>query len=308
MSRLPRPTLAPQSGPEPGIAAGDPLEPCRSPRLIECLAEGMGPARRWHRHAACELHIVVGATGLAFVGDWIGPFGPGQVVLTGPHLPHRWLALDEPVGVMGTEGAGRRLVLRFAHEPLVAAVRHLPELAELTALLERARQGILFFGMDHRVAMHVRRIQERRGLLRLAAFCGLMADLGACADQRMLSRRPVGGNAHSDAFEQIDSTLLAPADRMLQPITAAHCAAELGMSPSRFSRFFRHHTGRTFTDFVAQARIHRGCQLLAHSDKPVEQIGKEVGIHRAARFDRRFLEIMGATPGEYRKQAGRGAE
>jgi len=35
-------------------------------------------------------------SGKAFVGDWIGQFEPGHLVLTGPRLPHNWISLDVP--------------------------------------------------------------------------------------------------------------------------------------------------------------------------------------------------------------------
>ena len=47
---------------------------------------------RWHFHPECELHHVVETTGRCFVGDYIGDFAPGHLVLTGPNLPHNWVS------------------------------------------------------------------------------------------------------------------------------------------------------------------------------------------------------------------------
>ena len=46
---------------------------------------------------------------------------------------------------------------------------------------------------------------------------------------------------------------------------------ELGMSESRFSRYFRRATGNTFTDFVNRVRINRACQLLMETDRLRQQ-------------------------------------
>ena len=88
-----------------------------------------------------------------------------------------------------------------------------------------------------------------------------------------------------------------------QPLVAAQVAASLGMSESRFSRFFKRATGNTFTDFVNRVRIHRACQLLMDSGQPVGQICYDVGFNNLANFNRRFLEIKGLTPTEFRRQA-----
>jgi len=46
---------------------------------------------RWHFHPEYELHLIVATRGRYFVGDLIGEFEPGNLVLTGPNLPHNWV-------------------------------------------------------------------------------------------------------------------------------------------------------------------------------------------------------------------------
>jgi AraC-like DNA-binding protein len=83
----------------------------------------------------------------------------------------------------------------------------------------------------------------------------------------------------------------------------AECAKKLGMSESRFSRLFRRATGNTFVDFVNHVRINRACQLLMESDRYITHICYEVGFNNVANFNRRFLEIKGMTPRDFRRQA-----
>jgi transcriptional regulator GlxA family with amidase domain len=89
------------------------------------------------------------------------------------------------------------------------------------------------------------------------------------------------------------------------PLSAAELAAELGMSDSRFSRFFRRATGNSFSDFVNRVRVNRAGQLLMETDRQVTHICYEVGFNNVANFNRRFLEIKGMTPSEFRRQAER---
>ena len=106
-----------------------------------------------------------------------------------------------------------------------------------------------------------------------------------------------------DSLDQIDAVVSRITDNLGQAFSAADIAAELGMSESRFSRFFRRATGNTFTDFVNRVRINRACQLLMESDRLITHICYEVGFNNVANFNRRFLEIKGLTPSEFRKQA-----
>ncbi len=47
---------------------------------------------RWHFHPEYEIHLIVETSGHYFVGDFIGAFEPGNLVLTGPSLPHNWFS------------------------------------------------------------------------------------------------------------------------------------------------------------------------------------------------------------------------
>jgi AraC-like DNA-binding protein len=267
---------------------------------IRCLEHGFPtPLARWHYHDEYELHLIVATSGKAFVGDWIGQFQPGHLVLTGPRLPHNWISLDLPEGGV----AQRDLVIQFSHEPIAKAAEQLPELAEALPLLERARHGIEFFGMSEQSQAHWRAVRSSRGLRRFAAFCALLADLSRCTDYRLLSNVQMQSVEDEGGQDQIDLVVKRITDQLSQPLSAADIAAELGMSESRFSRFFRRATGNTFTDFVNRVRINRACQLLMESDRFITHICYEVGFNNVANFNRRFLEIKGLTPSEFRKQS-----
>jgi mannose-6-phosphate isomerase-like protein (cupin superfamily) len=44
----------------------------------------------WHAHSEYQLFVVLEGTGTRFIGDSIKSFRPGELILTGPHLPHVW--------------------------------------------------------------------------------------------------------------------------------------------------------------------------------------------------------------------------
>ncbi len=270
--------------------------------LIRCLSHGFPtPLARWHHHEEYELHLIVATSGKAFVGDWIGPFQPGHLVLTGPRLPHNWVSMDLPEGGV----ALRDLVIQFAHAPLAAAAQHIPELAEALPLLDRARHGIEFFGMAERAELQWHRVKESRGLRRFVAFADFLGDLTHCTDYRLLSAVQMQAVDDDAEVEQINTIVNRLMADVALPLAAAELAAGLGMSESRFSRFFKRATGNTFTDFVNRVRINRACQWLMESDRQVGQICFDVGFNNLANFNRRFLEIKGLTPTEFRRQAER---
>ena len=286
------------------------LELARSPNLgyessndvgfVRCLAHGFPtPLARWHYHDEYELHLITSTSGKLFVGDWIGPFQAGQLVLTGPRLPHNWVSLDLPEGGV----AQRDLVIQFSHEPLVRASENIPELAEVLPLLERAKHGIEFFGLSDTAEAHWHKVKGSRGLKRFTAFCDFLADLAACTDYRLLSSVQLQSNDDDAELDQINALVSRITEHLADEHSVTALATELGMSESRFSRFFRKATGNTFTDFVNRVRISRACQLLMDTDQQITHICCEVGFNNVANFNRRFLEIRGMTPSEFRKHS-----
>ncbi|MEJ8846580.1 AraC family transcriptional regulator [Variovorax rhizosphaerae] len=267
---------------------------------VRCLAHGYpSQLARWHCHDEYELHLITATSGKAFVGDWIGPFQPGHLVLCGPRLPHNWISLDAPADGV----SARDLVVQFRHEPFAQAAAEIPEIAEVMQLLERARRGVEFFGLSERAERHFHAVKAARGLRRLGAFCDYLADLAECTDYRLLSSVQIKGAEGDAEGDQINAIVNRITDNVAEPIAMAEVAAELGMSESRFSRFFRKSTGNSFTDFVNQVRINNACHLLMQTDHYVTDICYQVGFNNVANFNRRFLEIKGMTPSEFRRQA-----
>jgi AraC-like DNA-binding protein len=195
------------------------------------------------------------------------------------------------------------LVIQFQHTPIEQACKTIPEFAELLPLLERARHGIEFFGLSQIGQTHWRHVKESKGTRRLAAFLDLMTDLARCTDYRMLSNVQMQGVENAAELDQINAIVNRITENVALPLTAAQMAEDLGMSETRFSRFFKRTTSHTFTDFVNQVRIHRACQLLMSTDRYVTNICYDVGFSNVANFNRRFLELKGTTPTEFRKQA-----
>jgi len=265
--------------------------------LVRCLKHGYPtPLARWHCHEEYELHLIVATSGTAFVGDWIGDFEPGHLVLCGPKLPHNWISREVP-----SEGvAVRDLVIQFLHDPIVEAAQKIPELLEAVRVLERARHGIEFFGMAEQAQTHWRRVKAARGLKRFSLFCDFLSDPAQCGDYRLLSGMQGEGDNQIDAINAIVTRIEKNPEA---EANAAEIAAELGMNSGRFSRMFRRATGHSFLGYVNQVRVNKACLLLMHSDRYVTSICYEVGFNNVSNFNRHFLEIKGVTPTEFRRQS-----
>jgi len=274
-------------------------EPEGSFGFIRCLEHGApNPLIRWHYHEEYELHLITETSGKVFVGDYIGRFKPGNLVLTGPRLPHNWISTEIAEG--GVEIRDR--VLQFPDEPLRQASELIPELREAFPLLERAKHGIEFNGMSDIANESMDRILQSSGLERFSIFLRLLSKLSQHQDYRLLSSVQLQSFDDDASLHQISEVVDYMTANYATPFTMSEIAERIGMTESRFSRYFRRATGNTFTDFVNHLRINRACQLLMETEQYISTICYNVGFNNVANFNRRFMEIKGMTPSEFRKQ------
>jgi len=295
-SRAREPELEHDLGRDPTLG----YEPRESHGSLRYLEHGIPtPLVRWHQHEEYELHLIVQTRGKLFVGDYIGHFEPGNLVLTGPRLPHNWISSDPPAeGVLL-----RDMVLQFTDAPLRRASTEIGELQGLLPLLERARHGIEFFGMSDCAREALQRIKNSHGLARFGEFLMFVDKLASCTDYRLLSTVQMQSFDDDASLAQISGIVAFLTEHSAEQFTMAEVSAKVGMGESQFSRYFRRATGNTFTDFVNRLRINRACQLLMETDRYVSNVCYDVGFNNVANFNRRFLQIKGMTPKDFRRQA-----
>jgi AraC-like DNA-binding protein len=275
-------------------------EPVGPGGVVRCIEHGSPtPLERWHCHDEYELQLIVGARGRAFVGDHVGHFEPGHLVLAGPRLPHNWISTDLPPGGL----ALRSLVLQFHDQPLRDGMKAFRELEELAPLLERARHGVEFFGLGGLVRERFHRIKASRGLERFSEFAGLLGVLARWPDYRLLSAVQLAGFDGDSALGVLNKVVDYVNAHYMDELSLAVASGVAGMSESRFSRCFSKTTGSTFSEFVTRLRVNKACELLMRQDLLVSNACYQAGFNNLANFNRRFLELKGVTPTEFRRQA-----
>lgn len=74
------------------------------------------------------------------------------------------------------------------------------------------------------------------------------------------------------------------------------------MSPTHFRRTFRSIMGFGVLEYLNHIRIAHATILLRTTEMPILEISEEIGFHSVSSFNRQFMEIIGMTPTDYRKQ------
>lgn len=264
----------------------------------------------WHFHPEIELTLILEGHGQRFVGDSIETFGPGDLVLLGPNLPHTWHsktlnpppATQEPVSA-GCEASATAIVIQFPPDFAGPELWRVPEAAAVRDLLRRADRGLHFSPAHHAAIQLIRSMHDQSGWVRILT---LLQTLGALATPSA-SGRELSGLVNAAPLRQndqrrIDVVCRLLAERYSEPIEQAEAAAAVHLSPSAFSRFFKRMTGRTFVAYLHELRIADACRRLADEERAITEVCFDCGFENVSNFNRVFRKLRGVSPRDYRKQ------
>ncbi|CAG4890417.1 AraC family transcriptional regulator [Paraburkholderia saeva] len=252
---------------------------------------------RWHFHPEYEIHLITATTGKVFVGDYIGSFAPGNLVMTGPNLPHNWVS-EVPRGESVEQ---RCLVLQFGADFIAKCIDTFPELRHIETMLEDSRSGLLFAGATGEAAKPVLlELLQAHGFRRITLFLQLLELLAQCTERRTLASATWQSDPSGYASTRINHALTYIGKNLAQPMREADLAQLAGQSVSAFSRYFRRHTGLPFVQYVNRLRINMACQLLMSDELSITDICYQVGFNNLSNFNRQFLLLKGMPPSKFR--------
>lgn len=83
--------------------------------------------------------------------------------------------------------------------------------------------------------------------------------------------------------------------------TMLEVADHFGMQLSKLSLFFKEQMGLNLLDYATNLRMDVVKQLLISTDLPMKDLSSQVGYYNVSSFIRRFKQIHGITPGDYRR-------
>jgi AraC-like DNA-binding protein len=252
---------------------------------------------RWHFHPEYEIQLITSTTGKYFVGDYIGNFAPGNLVMTGPNLPHNWVS-HVPQGERVDE---RGLILQFDAGFVARAIAVFPEIKRVQSLLDVAACGLLFTPATGAAAEPVmRELLGAQGVRRITLFLALLDLLVQSAEPIKLASAAHHVDPARHAETRINDVLTYIGRNLSQALREVELAELTGQSVSAFSRYFRRQTGATFVQYVNRLRINLACQLLMSGELNLTDICYQVGFNNLSNFNRQFLLQKDMSPSRWR--------
>jgi len=253
----------------------------------------------WHHHPEYELTLTLNSMGHRFIGDHVGEYKDGDLVLIGPGIPHSWAS----TGKYDPNSPHVVNVVWFKPEWIGRLTDILTELRALDGMLERASRGLKF---SAEAAQEARPMIEglfgKPPIERVTDLLTVLSFLATDQDAEPLTAPNHHQGGPATDRPRIDRILDYVHANYARQITLDEVAEVAALSPSSVHRLFLRHTRLNLSEYVMRLRVGAACSKLITSDQPVSLVAEAVGYQSLANFGRQFKALKGLTPREYRQR------
>ena len=256
----------------------------------------------WHAHSEYQLFVVFKGTGTRFIGDSIKSFKPGELVFTGPNLPHLWRSDDVYFAKRNhhkTEG----IVIYFNENFLGDHILEKEEMLSIKKLFSKSMRGLEFYGAKKAEAIRLmKELVHMKGISSVIQLLHILEILAATKEYYYISsvHYEEGFNQHeTDRLNKVYEYILK---NFRRKVSLEEIAELLHMTPTSFSRYFTMKNNKPFSRFVAEIRIKHACEMLTETDASIAEICYECGFNTLSNFNKQFKEITLKKPTEYKKE------
>jgi AraC-like DNA-binding protein len=251
-----------------------------------------GEGSHWHFHKEMELTLFTKGEGTRFVGDNIGFFTAGDLVLLGENLPHYW----------HTRGNCSGVSIQW-HFPASHPFWALPENLALGSLFKGAGRGIHLTGKTAgTVSKLLLELPEKEGHAQLALMMCAISTIATAppTDRTHLSVQSFSLTTEDQHQASISRAVQHMIANFRDEIRLEDVMHVSDMSRATFARRFKGLTGHSFSEFLNKLRLQAARRELRETKRPVVDIAFASGFTQLSFFNRLFRRQLDCSPSEYR--------
>ncbi|WP_026754469.1 AraC family transcriptional regulator [Sediminibacter sp. Hel_I_10] len=248
----------------------------------------------WHFHPEIELVYVDKGAGKRHIGNHLSYFNNSQLLLLGSNLPHN--GFTDRLTQHGSE-----VLVQFKPDFLGAYFFDVPEMAGISQLFERAKNGILFKpDTKRKIGKKIQKLNDVKGFERVMLLIKILHKLAEAEDYEILNADEFVFETETQDSNKIDIVYKHINENFKNHISLDEIADKVSMTVPAFCRYFKKSTGKTFTKLVNQYRVVHATKLLSESQMSITDVAFECGFNNFSHFNKLFKEFTGKSASKYR--------
>lgn len=241
-----------------------------------------------HYHPEFELTWIEKGNGKRMIGNQLSDFTNGDLALLGSNLPHTWFSKEENF---------RAIIIQFSPE-FIETFLTVKEFQDIQNLLKNAQNGLLF-QQERTLATAIQELVSLNDFEKILGLLKILKTLSESNGESLTNQNYFTINQLNE--KRINKVCYYIQMHYQEEISLKKMAELLHFSESNFCKFFKKHTGKTFSEYLNCIRIDAVCTDLLHTDLSISEISILNGFENLTYFNRVFKKMKNVTPKEFRK-------
>jgi AraC-like DNA-binding protein len=254
-----------------------------------------------HFHPELQIMVICESNGTRFIGDSIGNFNAGDLLVLGSNLPHVFRN-DKRYYEPDSELQARNISVFVDLTAFEDNLFSLPESHTIQKLLLISKRGLLITGETReKVLALIEGMRTMKGFERIIQVLIIFNLLSNSNEVEMLSSVGFNANLNETDNRKINDVFNYIMNNFSEDIKLSDAANVANMSVNAFCRYFKQHTQKTYSQFLNEIRIGHACKLLIEEKWNIRETAFECGYDNISYFNRQFKDITNFTPTEFVK-------
>ncbi len=256
----------------------------------------------WHFHSEYQIFIVLSGKGTRFIGDSITPYQQGDITFTGPNLPHLWKS-DIDHAEQSPFETSEGVVVYFNESLIGSHLLQKEETIKLKQLFKKSLRGIEITGATAgRIENKLLKLLKLEGFTGVLELMGILDLLSQSDDLKILASPGYTNTLKEGDTQRMNTVYAYIMKHFKQKITITELAVLTNMTPTSFSRYFKTHANKTFSEFITEIRIGHACKMLIDKKMNASQACYASGYQTLSNFNKQFKALTQRTPTAYIKE------
>jgi len=254
-----------------------------------------------HFHPEIEILLVLQGTGTRFIGDSVGRFSPGELIMIGGNVPHVWYS-DKPESQNGRLLDSEAVYILFESDIFGDQFWSLPESRMVLKTIEYSQRGIKLKGeAKAEISVLMNEISQASGFRRISLLFEILTKIATADGKELLSSQVVQNKINQGDSNRLNKVYQYVLDNSSRKITLDDVASIANFAKPAFCRYFKQRVNKTFIQFLNEIRVGHACRLLIKDDLPVADACFMTGFNNISYFIKQFKRQTGLTPLKYRR-------
>ncbi|MEO8252926.1 MAG: AraC family transcriptional regulator [Flavobacterium sp.] len=260
--------------------------------------EDIGPIfyDQLHQHEEIQISYIVKGRGTLIIGDSINDFKEDDILVIGENIPHVFRTDKD------SSDSSEMLTLFFTKNSFGKDFFNLTDMSNIDDFFKKSEYGMKVLSKKEKIALLFFKLNKQNKIQRISSLLKILnqiifaetSPLSSFVNRKKYTEDE--GRRMNDVFEYAISSFN-------EAITLEEVAEKANMTKNAFCRYFKKRTNKTFFQFLIEIRIENACKMLHHDkDLSISSISELSGFQDIANFNRKFKELKGTSPSQFRAQ------